>query len=65
MASTSATRNNNDNNTTVGVSALELNDKIISLPDIQCVICRQILSPPVLLVANIGGALLLFCLFVC
>lgn len=40
--------------TVASSSDFDLNDKLISLPDIQCAICRQVLSPPVLLVANIG-----------
>lgn len=36
-------------------SALELNDKLASLPDFCCALCKNILSPPIILVGNIGN----------
>lgn len=36
-------------------TALELNDKFLSLPDFYCAICKNILIAPIVLVANIGN----------
>lgn len=37
------------------MTALELNDKLATLPDFTCALCKNYLSAPIILVANIGN----------